>query len=53
MQLVEEFVNREGLLRYECGVWPWDEIEVVLSERQNTAGLDTDDRHTLPGIGEQ
>src|SRR5574341_1186578 len=53
MQLVEEFIDGEGMLRHERGICSWHEIEVVLAERQNTTGLNPDDRHTLSGIGQQ
>src|SRR5262249_20867467 len=53
MQLVEEFVNSEGILCHERGVCPGHEIEVVLPERQNTTGLNTDDGYTLLSIGQE
>src|SRR2546428_2148062 len=53
VQLVEEFVDGENPLGHERRVCPWHEVEVVLSQGQNAAWLNTDDRYTLAGIGQE
>ena len=53
MQLIEEFINREGVLGYQSRVCTRHKIEIVFPQSQDTTGFDADNRDALLGIRQE